>query len=97
MTDIYTTELAYGFTYSNITIYRKLKNDIQYAWSFCADEGYVLYRLNANDFEQDIETQEIIPVRYYYKEASVPFDFSFAHLDWVAIPIDQVDSNYIFA
>ena len=92
----YTQEVATEYTFPNITIYRKLKDGVQYAWSIRTNEGYVMYDTRSNDVELDPETMEEIPVTYYYTESSAPLNFDFDKFPWVAAPREGVDENYIF-
>lgn len=94
---MYTFEVATEFNFPNITIYKKIKDGTQHtAWRINANEGYVMYDLRDNNTEFDPETEEEIPVTYYYTVSSVPLTFDFDNFPWVAVPRDSVDENYIF-
>ena len=92
----YTYELATEFNFPNLSVYKKLKDGVHYAWEVRANEGYVMYDPNRNDVEIDPDTDEEIPVTYYYRIKSLPFNFNFANFPWLAVPEDSVDENYIF-
>ena len=93
---VYTYELSTGHNYQGISVYRKLKDGVHYAWEIRADEGYVFYDTAAKDTEWNEETQTEEPVTYYYVIASLPLRFHFAKFSWVAVPRDGVDENYVF-
>jgi hypothetical protein len=93
---VYTQEIATEFNFPNITIYRKLKDGVHYAWSVRANDGYVIYDTAANNTEVNPETGEEIPVIYYYTELSCPLREDFVDFTWVAVPRNSVDENYIF-
>lgn len=92
----YTQELDTSFNFPHIKIYKKLEDGVLYAYSIKADDGYVMYDTTENSTEIDPETEEIIPVIYYFTEASVPKWYDFDNFPWVAVPRDSVDENYIF-
>lgn len=82
--------------YPDITIYDRLRDGVLSGWDVYANEGYVMYHANANDTELDPDTMEEIPVTYYYTEAGLPPNYNWANFDYVAVPRDSVDENYIF-
>lgn len=82
--------------YPNLTVYDRLKDGEAAGWRVNANEGYVFYNSNANNTEIDPETMEEIPVTYYYTVSLLPRTYNWANFDFVAVPRDSVDENYIF-
>mgnify|MGYP003484517450 CR=1 FL=1 len=82
--------------YPNLTVYNRLKDGEPAGWRVNANEGYVFYNSNANDVELDPETMEERPVTYYYTISYLPRIYNWANFDFVAVPRDSVDENYIF-
>lgn len=93
---VYTQELDTSFNFPNITVYKKLKDGVHYAYSVKANDGYVMYDTTANNTEIDPETMQEIPVIYYYTEFSCPKNKDFTNFTWVAVLRSSVDENYIF-
>lgn len=92
----YTEELNTVYSFPNLTLYNKLKDGEHYAYKLVPNEGYVMYRTDANETEYDPDTGEEIPVTYYYTIASLPLRYNFANFPWVAVLRSEVDENYIF-
>lgn len=82
--------------YPNITVYDRLADGSPAGWRVNANEGYVYYDTTRNDVELDPDTQEEIPVTYYYTVKLLPRTYNFANFPYVAVPRDSVDENYIF-
>lgn len=93
---VYTREIATDIVFPNITVYRKFKDGVHYAYDIYSNDGYVMYDTTAQDTEIDPDTLEEIPVTYYYTWLSRPLSFSFDNFTWVAVPRGSVDENYIF-
>lgn len=93
---VYTLEVATEYNFPNITVYKKLKDGIHYAWQVNPDSGYVMYNTAANDTELDPDTEQPVPVTYYYTIMSCPLSYDFDNFTWVAVPRESVDENYIF-
>ncbi len=93
---VYTKEVTTEYTFPNITLYKLLKDGVQYAWEIRPIEGYVMYDTRDENYELDPETQEEIPVTYYYTVAGLPLRYDFANFPWVAVLRNSVDENYIF-
>lgn len=91
----YTHELSTEYVFPNISVYKKLKDGVQYGWRVNANEGYVIYDPNAPQIELD-ENENEITVFYYYTIKQLPLSFDFSTFPWVAVPRDSVDENYIF-
>lgn len=83
--------------YPNITVYRRIIDDVQTGWRITANEGYVIYDATANNTEIDPDTMEEIPVTYYYTVKNFSLNYNWDNFPWVAVPRDSVDENYIFA
>lgn len=92
---VYTRELAKDITFPNMTVYRKLKDCVHYAWEIESNTGYVMYDTAAENTELDENGNEV-PVIYYYTIFSCPLSYDFDNFSWVAVPEDSVDKNYIF-
>ncbi len=82
--------------YSNLTVEDRFKDGQPFGWRVTPNEGYVMYRANANDVEIDPETGEEIPVTYYYTLATLSPYYNWANFSWVAVLRSEVDENYIF-
>lgn len=94
---VYTYEISTEHNiYPNITVYDRFRDGVLTGWRINANEGYVMYHANANDTELDPETNEEIPVTYYYTVATKSLTSSWDNFDWVAVLRDSVDENYIF-
>lgn len=82
--------------YPNITVYRRIIDDVQTGWRINANEGYVMYDPTRNDTEIDPDTMEERPVTYYYTVKSAPLNYNWDNFHYIAVPRDSVDENYIF-
>lgn len=82
--------------YENITVYDRFMNGEPFGWRVNANEGYVMYRSDANDTELDPTTGLQRPVTYYYTLSTLPPTYNWNNFSWVAVPRDSVDENYIF-
>lgn len=89
-------EVATEYNYPNLTVYRRFLNGSQSGWTIRANEGYVMYDVNATDTELDPETEEEIPVTYYYTAWNLPLNYNFNNFHWAAKLRTEVDENYIF-
>lgn len=83
--------------YPNITVEDRFWDGEPAGWRVTANEGYVFYDQNANDFELDPETNKEVPVTYYYVIRLFPSRYNWANFALVAVPRDSVDENYIFS
>lgn len=92
----FTLEVATEFNYPNLTVYKKLFDGVQSGWRVIPDDGYVMYDTAENNTELDPETEEEIPVIYYYTSLNRPLNARWDNFSWVAVPRDSVDENYIF-
>lgn len=82
--------------YPNLTIKKVLHDGTLTFYNLRANDGYVMYRTDANDMEMD-EYGEWHPVIYYYTRATLPPIFNFdTQFTWVAVPRSTVDENMIF-
>lgn len=82
--------------YPNITVYEKYLNGVFSGWEIRANEGYVFYNTTENNTELDPETNEEIPVTYYYTLARKNKNYNWNNFHYVAVPRNSVDENYIF-
>lgn len=87
-----------NFNFPHINIYdiTNDENELLY-YEARPEANYVMYDRNANYTEIDPETEEEIPVTYYYTIAAIPKTFNFALFPFVAVPRADVDENYIFS
>ena len=69
--------------YPNITVYDRLKDEQPAGWLVKANEGYVFYDINTEDYV-DEETGEIIP-KPFLVEAFLPSSYDFNIFPYVAI------------
>lgn len=82
--------------YPNLTVYNRLEDGAEAGWRVNANEGYVFYNTRANNTEIDPDTMEERPVTYYYTVSYLPRNYNWDNFDFVAVPRDSVDENYIF-
>lgn len=100
--ETFTFTLATEFNFPNISIYRKTRDsdNVQTGWRVNVNAGYVFYDITDNEFEyqEDPITGEFIevPVTYYYTIAYLPLNYNFDRFQFIAVPRDSVDENYIF-
>lgn len=85
--------------YPNITVeegyYEETPATIE-RYKITANSGYVFYDTTENRTELDPETDEEVPVTYYFRLAYLVPNFNFANFPFVAVPESEVDENYIF-
>jgi hypothetical protein len=93
---VYTYEVATEYNFPNLTVYKSFKDGVHNGWRINANEGYVYYDTAANDMDFDPETEEMIPVTYYYTVRHCPLNYNFNNFTLVAVPRDSVDENLIF-
>lgn len=92
----YTDVLNTNFNYPHIDIYSILKDGELNGYKAIAQDGYVFYDTTANNTELDPDTDEEVPVTYYYTIRIYPKTYNFDNFSLVAVPRDSVDENYIF-
>lgn len=81
--------------FPNLTLEKKLRDGELAGYRLTPNEGYVMYRLDANEFEMDEYGNEY-PVTYYYVLAYLPVRTNFDAFNWAAVLRSTVDENYIF-
>ena len=82
--------------YPNLTIKKVLHDGVLVFYDITVNDGYVMYRTDANDMEID-ENGEWHPIIYYYTNAILPPRFNFeTQFTWFAVPRSTVDENMIF-
>lgn len=82
--------------YPNLTIKKVLYDGVLFFYDITVNDGYVMYRTDANDMEMD-EYGECHPIIYYYINAILPPEIDFnTQFTWVAVPRSTVDDNMIF-
>ena len=82
--------------YPNLTIKKVLHDGVLVFYDITVNDGYVMYRTDADDMEMD-ENGEWHPVIYYYTNAILPPRINFdTQFTWVAVPKSTVDENMIF-
>ena len=82
--------------YPNITVCDRLRDGELIGWRITANEGYVYYDTNANTTETNPDTEEEIPVTYYFKTRYLPLNCEWDSFSLVAVPSADVDKKYIF-
>ena len=92
---VYTMEIATDYNFPNLTVYRKYRDGVHYAWRVTPNDGYVMYDTNANDVEYDENGNEY-SVIYYYTSLDRPLNANWSNFSWVAVLRSSVDENYIF-
>lgn len=90
MNSVWTERLNTKHSFPKIEVYEILKNGVLSSYQARPIEGYVMYDTSATDVEEDM------PVTYYYKMVGLPKDYIFDNFNWVAVPRNIVDENYIF-
>lgn len=91
-----TFELATEYNYPHINTYRRYRDGELSGWKFETEEGYVMYNPNEQNTEYNPETDEEVPVIYYYTQYNASFRYNPADFPYIAVPRDSVDENYIF-
>jgi hypothetical protein len=82
--------------YPNLTIKKVLRDGVLVYYDLTSNDGYVMYRTNANDMEMD-ENGEWHPVIYYYTHAILQPRTNFeTQFTWVAVLRSTVDEDMIF-
>lgn len=89
-------ELATDFNYPHINVYRNYCDDVLCGYNVYAQEGYVFYDTEVNDVILDPDTEEEIPVTYYYTIRLFPAACDMNNLTLIAVPCDSVDEDYIY-
>ena len=92
---IYTYEVDTTKNFPNITVYKYLKDGVQIGYRVNPNEGYVMYDTTSNDSIYDPETEQDIPITYYYTVMYTPLNYDFNNFTWVAVPRDSVPENQI--
>ena len=82
--------------YPNLTVEKVLCDGEFVYWRVQANNGYVFYDTNAEDTEFDPETDEEMPVVYYYATRILPPRYDWSGFSLVAVPRDSVDESNIF-
>lgn len=93
---VYTEVIDTSFSFSNITIKKRLKDGVQIAWRVYPNEGYVIYDTLEENWQQDSPDSEPYLVTYYYTMAGLPLNYNFDNFHYEAVPRSEVDENYIF-
>ena len=94
---IYTREITEEYTFPNITLYKKYRDGVHYAWFVAPEEGYVMYDTTDENFEIDPVTMEEIPVTYYYTMVNLPLKYDFDNFPWRAVAMSDVeDPTHIY-
>lgn len=89
-------ELATDINLQNISVYRKFRDGVHCAYEVFADEGFVMYDKKAQNTELDPETNEIVPVTYYYTWISCPLNCDFGAFSYEATERANVNEKYVF-
>ena len=89
-------ELILDHNYPNIIVWRRWDNGEFSGWKFEVEEGYVMYNPNEIYYEINIETDEEIPVFYYYTQYNTSAKYQIENFPYIAVPRIAVDENYIF-
>lgn len=90
-----TINTNYNFPHIDIWNITNDNNELLY-YEAKTQTGYVMYDPNRHDIEIDPDTDEEIPVTYYYTSKALPLTFNFNNFPWVAVLRSTVDENYIF-
>lgn len=93
---VYTEVLATDLIFPNLIIYRTYADEVQNGYRVIPADGYVMYDTADIYTEIDPETNEEIPVNYYFTEAHLSMRTNFNNFTWVAVLRSEVDENYIF-
>lgn len=92
----YSEHINREFNISNIIVYDKNCDGIQYGYKIIPSSGYVMYDITDKNHEIDPETEEEIPVTYYYRVCHTPIRYKDTIYNWRAVPETEVPSKYIF-
>lgn len=92
---MYTEIVATEYNFPNITIFKKLKDGVHYAWRVATNSGYVMYDTTSNTMDYD-EEGNAFPVTYYYTVAHCPLNYKFGNFSWVTVPRESVPKDMIF-
>lgn len=92
----YTEELMSEFNFPHIDIINILRDGVSTGYEARTHEGFVMYDTTATDAELDPETDQEVPVTYYYVRRGFPVRYTFENFPWVAVPRSSVDEKYIF-
>ncbi len=82
--------------YPNFTVYDRYFDGEPSGWRVITNEGYVFYDTTENNIMFDPETEQEIPVTYYYTEMLLTRYFNWDNWSLVAVPRDSVNENFIF-
>ena len=93
----YTKVITTDYSFPNIILYKKYRDDEHYAWYIAPEDGYVMYDVTDENFEIDSETGEEIPVTHYYTMANLPLKYDFDNFPWRAVAMSDVeDPTHIY-
>ena len=81
--------------YPNLTVYDRFADGVPAGWRVNANEGYVFYDTNDENFELDENGNEV-PVIYYYTVCYFPRTLDWNTFGLVAVLRSSVDENYIY-
>lgn len=82
--------------YENMTVYDRFRDGVQSGWRVNANEGYVMYQPSVLYPSADPETGEPIEVHNYFTLVMINPYYNWDNFDYVAVPRESVDENYIF-
>lgn len=89
-------ELINTNSYPNINLYCRFDGESFSGWKFETTEGYVMYNPEEIYYEIDFETEEEIPVFYYYTQYITSAKYDIESFPYIAISRDLVNEQYIF-
>ena len=93
---VFTEELATDFNFPHIDIYRQYCDGEFDGYKVLAQSGYVFYDTTANDVTLDPDTEEEVPVTYYYTIRLLTRTYNMDNFSLVAVPRDSVPADMIF-
>ena len=92
----YTEAINTSYNIPNITVYNKYCDGVHYAYRVVPNEGYVMYDTTDENYIIDPETEEEIPVTYYYRVCHIPIKYPNAPYNWCAVLESEVPADNIF-
>ena len=90
------TEENSGISFPNISVKTRLRDGKPCAYIATADEGYVIYNTNDENYEQSSPDSEPVRVNHYYSKVICPLSCDFSAFPWVAVVKNEETEKYTF-
>ena len=92
----YTETINTTYNIPNITVYNLYRDSEHYAFRVEANTGYVMYDTTEENYIIDPETEEEIPIAYYYRDCHIPVTRPNEPYNWCAVLESEAPSDCIF-